>query len=304
MAELSYRADADPDGLSGGEQRRVAIARALINSPSLLLADEPTSDLAEDSETNIIDLLEQLQRSHSLVTFLIVGAGPTGVEMAGAIAELARNGMAKDFRNFDPASARILLVQAGPRVLPQFDGRLSAFARTSLEALGVEVRVDSRVEGIDAEGVVVSGERILAGTVLWAAGVVASPTAAWLAIEPDRAGRIKVGPDARAGTGEHASGLVPPPTCPHNLHLPAQSLARARESIPFARAVGRIALRQAPRSPPRPGSQGPAPVSGSSFAPDRDRGRGFPPPRGYGTRRRAGSLATAKAGTIIVGSMV
>src|SRR4029077_7232636 len=87
----------------------------------------------------------------SLLTFLIVGAGPTGVELAGAIAELARNGLAKDFRNFDPASARILLVQAGPRVLPQFNERLSAFARTSLEALGVEVRVDSRVEGIDAE---------------------------------------------------------------------------------------------------------------------------------------------------------
>jgi NADH dehydrogenase FAD-containing subunit len=74
-----------------------------------------------------------------LLTFLICGAGPTGVEMAGAIAELAHNGMAKDFRNFDPASARILLVQAGPRVLPQFDERLSAFARISLAALGVEV---------------------------------------------------------------------------------------------------------------------------------------------------------------------
>src|ERR1700738_2455383 len=115
--------------------------------------------------------------------------------MAGAIAELAHNGMAKDFRNFDPASARILLVQAGPRVLPQFNERLSAFARTSLEALGVEVRVDSRVEAIDAEGVVVNGERMAAATVLWAAGVVASPAAAWLRQEPDKAGRIKVGPD-------------------------------------------------------------------------------------------------------------
>src|SRR6266446_4751205 len=90
----------------------------------------------------------------TLLTFLICGAGPTGVELAGAIAELARHGMEKDFRNFDPASARILLVQAGPRVLPQFAERLSAFARASLEALGVEVRVNSRVEMIDAEGVV------------------------------------------------------------------------------------------------------------------------------------------------------
>lgn len=117
------------------------------------------------------------------------------MELAGAIAELARNGMAKEFRNFDPASARIPLVQAGSRVLPQFDERLSVFARTSLEALGVEVRVDSRVESIDAEGVVINGERIAAGTVLWAAGVVASPAARWLGMEPDRAGRIRVGPD-------------------------------------------------------------------------------------------------------------
>jgi NADH dehydrogenase/putative oxidoreductase len=111
-------------------------------------------------------------------------------------------------------------------VLPQFNERLSAFARTSLEALGVEVRVDSRVEGIDAEGVVVSGERIRASTVMWAAGVVASPAAAWLGIEPDRAGRIKVGPDlsvpglpdvfaicdtalALAWDGQPAPGLAP-----------------------------------------------------------------------------------------------
>src|SRR6201993_3445237 len=106
----------------------------------------------------ILDAFEQAEATDdpaaraSLLTFLIVGAGPTGVEMAGAIAELAHNGMAKDFRNFDPASARILLVQAGPRVLRQFSERLSGFARTSLEALGVEVRVDSRVEGIDADG--------------------------------------------------------------------------------------------------------------------------------------------------------
>ena len=101
--------------------------------------------------------------------------------MAGAIAELAHNGMAKDFRNFDPASARILLVQAGPRVLPQFNERLSAFARSSLETLGVEVYTDSRVELIDGDGVVVNGERIAAGTVLWAGrgGCVAGFGVAW-----------------------------------------------------------------------------------------------------------------------------
>ncbi len=151
--------------------------------------------------SRILDAFEQAEVTddpatrRKLLTFLIVGAGPTGVEMAGAIAELARNGMAKDFRNFDPASARIILVEAAPRVLPPFDSRMSAFARTSLEELGVEVRVDSKVEAVDANGVVVNGERIFAATVLWAAGVVASPAAVWLGTEPDRAGRIKVGPD-------------------------------------------------------------------------------------------------------------
>src|SRR5271156_26232 len=151
--------------------------------------------------SRILDAFEHAEATddpvvrQNLLTFLVCGAGPTGVELAGAIAELARNGMAKEFRNFDPASARILLVQSGPRVLPQFDDRLSAFARASLETLGVEVHVDSRVELVDAQGAVVNGERIAAGTVLWAAGVVASPAATWLGIEPDRSGRIKVGPD-------------------------------------------------------------------------------------------------------------
>ena len=151
--------------------------------------------------SRILDAFEKAEATEDaalqrkLLTFLICGAGPTGVEMAGAIAELAHNGMAKDFRNFDPASARILLVQAGPRVLPQFGERLSAVARSSLEALGVEVHTDSRVELIDGDGVVVNGERIAAGTVLWAAGVVASPASAWLGAEADRTGRIRVGPD-------------------------------------------------------------------------------------------------------------
>jgi putative oxidoreductase len=162
----------------------------------------------------------------TLLTFLICGAGPTGVELAGAIAELARHGMEKEFRNFDPASARILLLQAGPRILPQFADRLSAFARASLESLGVEVRLNSRVEAIDTEGVVVNGERIAAATVLWAAGVVASPAAAWLGQKPDKAGRINVRSDlsvpglpevfaigdtalALAWDGQPAPGLAP-----------------------------------------------------------------------------------------------
>ena len=169
---------------------------------------------------------EDAAERQALLTFLVCGAGPTGVEMAGAIAELARHGMTGSFRSFDPASARVILVQSGPRILPQFDERLSRFAHASLQALGVEVRVDSRVEAIDEGGVRVSGQRIVAATVLWAAGVVASPAACWLGVEPDKAGRIRVAPDlsvigasdvfaigdtamSLAWNGEPAPGLAP-----------------------------------------------------------------------------------------------
>jgi putative oxidoreductase len=131
----------------------------------------------------------------SLLTFLIVGGGPTGVELAGAIAELARHGMEKEFRHFDPASARVLLVQAAPRILPTFPEALSAKAQRALEQLGVEVLLNSRVEKIDEHGVTVSGARIPSRTVLWAAGVVASPAAKWLDAQADNAGRLKVNAD-------------------------------------------------------------------------------------------------------------
>jgi putative oxidoreductase len=131
----------------------------------------------------------------ALLTFLIVGGGPTGVELAGAIAELARFGMEKEFRNFDPADARVILVQSAPRLLPAFPESLAAVARRALEKLGVEVKTGSRVDSIDAEGVTVSGQRIVAKTVLWAAGVTASPAAKWLGAASDNAGRVKVAAD-------------------------------------------------------------------------------------------------------------
>ena len=134
----------------------------------------------------------------ALLTFAIVGGGPTGVELAGALAELAKLGMEKDFRRFDPASARVLLIQAGPRLLPAFPEALSAETQRALEALGVEVLLDSRVERIDANGVTVSGRPIPARTVLWAAGVVASPAARWLGVPADSAGRVKVSPELTA----------------------------------------------------------------------------------------------------------
>ena len=131
----------------------------------------------------------------SLLTFLIVGGGPTGVEMAGAIAELARFGMDQEFRNFDPAEARVILVQSAARLLPSFPQALATVAQRSLEKLGVQVLVGSRVEDIDANGVAVGGGRIAATTVIWAAGVMASPAANWLQVAQDAAGRVKVAVD-------------------------------------------------------------------------------------------------------------
>lgn len=133
-----------------------------------------------------------------LLTFIIVGGGPTGVELAGAIAELARRGMEGEFRNIDPASARVILIQSAPRVLPAMPEQLSDKAKAALEDLGVEVRLGCRVEEIDDRGVVAGGVRIDAATVMWAAGVTASPAGRWLGAERDRAGRVIVGENLHA----------------------------------------------------------------------------------------------------------
>jgi len=130
-----------------------------------------------------------------LMNLIIVGGGPTGVELAGAIAELARRALAKDFRNIDPRAARIFLVEAGPRLLPSMPETLSADAKRRLERLGVEVRLGAPVTAVDASGVTLDGARIEARTVIWAAGVAASPAGRWIGAECDRLGRIKVNPD-------------------------------------------------------------------------------------------------------------
>ncbi len=132
------------------------------------------------------------ERRKALMTFVLVGAGPTGVEMAGAIAELAHKALAGDFRRINPTEARIVLVEAGPRILPAFPVFLAKKAHTALNRLGVEVRTGTPVEHIDSEGVVIAGERLAAKTVIWTAGVAASPAGRWLNAEVDRAGRVKV----------------------------------------------------------------------------------------------------------------
>ena len=196
------------------------------------------------------------------LTFVIVGGGPTGVELAGAIAELARHGLEGEFRRIDPAAARVVLVQSGPRLLPAFPEALGRDAERALRHLGVEVALDRKVEAVDADGVVVSGTTMAARTVIWAAGVTASPAALWLGVASDRAGRVPVGADLSV------------PGCPGVL------------------VVGDTAASKAWRGRDVPGLA-PAAKQGGAYAARLIRaqlaGRPPPPPFRY---RHAGSLAT------------
>jgi putative oxidoreductase len=135
------------------------------------------------------------------MTFVIVGGGPTGVELAGAIAELARHGLDKEFRVIDPSAATVVLVQSAPRLLPTFPAALSTDAAVTLQRLGVTVRLEAKVEEVDENGVRLADEVLPARTVLWAAGVQASPAAVWLGAQQDMAGRVAVGPDLSVDTG-------------------------------------------------------------------------------------------------------
>jgi NADH dehydrogenase len=141
------------------------------------------------------EVAEDEAAQQRLLTFVIVGGGATGVEMAGAIAEVARRTLQHDFRRIDPRTSRIILIEAGPRLLPTFPAPLADYATRSLRGMGVEIALGRAVTGCDAEGVSLDGSRIEAATVIWAAGVVASPAAEWIGAEPDRAGRIKVNAD-------------------------------------------------------------------------------------------------------------
>ena len=128
-------------------------------------------------------------------TFVIIGAGPTGVELAGTIADLAKDTLAPDFRNIDTRTARVVLIEAGPRVLAGFPDDLSAYAQASLEGLGVEVKLGQPVTECSADGVVYGANKLEARTIIWAAGVRASRAAEWLGAPADRAHRLAVLPD-------------------------------------------------------------------------------------------------------------
>jgi NADH dehydrogenase FAD-containing subunit len=143
----------------------------------------------------LAEIEDDPKEHQDLLTFVLVGAGPTGVELAGAIAELRRFTLASDFRRVNPASARIILVQSGTRILPTFHEKLSRAAHERLEELGVEIRTGARVTGVDSKGVTIGDERISSRTVIWTAGVTPSPAGKWLGVSTDKSGRVIVQPD-------------------------------------------------------------------------------------------------------------
>jgi NADH dehydrogenase/putative oxidoreductase len=196
------------------------------------------------------------------LTFVVIGGGPTGVELAGAIAELARHGMEREYRAIDPATARVILIQSGSRILPTFAPALSAAAERSLRGLGVDVRLDARVREVDAAGVTVGDQQLAARTVLWAAGVAASPAAQWLGRPSDNAGRLIVGQDLSV------------------------------DGLPGIYVVGDTAACRAWRGDPVPGLA-PAAKQAGSYAARAIRAalKGHPPPRAF-RYRHFGSLAT------------
>ncbi len=184
-----------------------------------------------------------------LLTVVIVGGGPTGVELAGAVAELGRRTLARDFRVIDPRNTRVLLIEAGPRLLANFPERLSHYTAVALHRLGVELRLDQAVTHCDGAGVRVGEEFIRAGTVVWAAGVRGSPAARWLGLPPDRAGRVIVGPDLRAPGHDdiHVIGDTAAARNPDGTPQPGIAPAAQQQGAYVARSIAaRIAGRQLP----------------------------------------------------------
>ena len=202
--------DADAKTVSFGEGQQLQFDKLVIAtgaSHSYFGKDEwgqfaPGLKTVEDGvavRSSILNAFEKAEsiddpdRIRRLLNFVIVGGGATGVELAGAIAELSRVSVAREFRTFDPSMACVVLVQSGDRILPQFPEHLSEKATASLQSLGVQVRTGSRVTDIAKDHVRIGeGECIETETVLWAAGVIASPAAKWLGVEPDRSGRVIV----------------------------------------------------------------------------------------------------------------
>ena len=194
------------------------------------------------------EMESDVARRERQLRFVIVGGGPTGVELAGTIAELARFTLAADFRRIDPRSAKIVLVEAGPRVLAAFKEPQSDYALRSLVKLGVEVRLNAAVTACDEHGVWLGAERLDSATVIWAAGVAASPVGRWLGAPTDRAGRVLVQPDLSTGDNVFVIGDAASVSLPDGRRVPGVAPAAKQQGRYVAQVIAaRIAGRAAPR---------------------------------------------------------
>jgi NADH:ubiquinone reductase (H+-translocating) len=195
------------------------------------------------------EVSEDAAERRRLMNFIVVGGGPTGVELAGACAEVARHVLSRDFRRIDPRTSRILLIEAGPRILPSFPENLAAYARRTLERMGVEVLTATAVTQCDEMGVATAdGRRFDGATIVWAAGVMASPAARWIGAAHDKAGRIAVAPDLSVPGAENVYAIGDIANVTGYGH-PLPGIA------PVAKQMGRyagrvIASRAAGRAPP------------------------------------------------------
>src|SRR5215475_14201008 len=237
----------------------------------ILLAFETAERIAAVGQADPKTVQQQL-------TFVLVGAGTVGVEMAGTMAEMARMALARDFRHIDPRSAQILLYEAAPRILPTYPEVLSSKAHRHLEQLGVKINTGAPVESVDADGVVVRGKRIQSRTVLWGAGVLASPAARWLGAEMDRSGRVKVTPDFSvpghpnifvigdtALVVAHSRNLIGIKTKTPSA-LPGVAQPAIQEGRYVADVIRRRVLKQSPPSPFWYWDKGDVAVVGRTFA--------------------------------------
>jgi NADH dehydrogenase len=202
---------------------------------------------ATEIRRRVLEAFEQAEREvdnaarRRFLTFVVVGGGPTGVELAGAIGEMSRYTLAKDFRSIDPRQTRVVLVEAGSRILPSFDAKLASRAMRDLESLGVQVWTGAAVTDVTVQGVTVGTEKLAAATVLWAAGVRAADIGRTLGVEVDRAGRVPVGPDLTIANHPEVfvAGDMAHALSADGKALPGVALVAMQQGIYFADVVRR-----------------------------------------------------------------
>jgi NADH:ubiquinone reductase (H+-translocating) len=202
---------------------------------------------ATEIRRRVLEAFEQAEREvdnaarRRFLTFVVVGGGPTGVELAGAIGEMSRYTLAKDFRSIDPRQTRVVLVEAGSRILPSFDAKLASRAMRDLESLGVQVWTGAAVTDVTVQGVTIGTEKLAAATVLWAAGVRAADIGRTLGVEVDRAGRVAVGPDLTIANHPEVfvAGDMAHAVSADGKALPGVALVAMQQGIYFADVVRR-----------------------------------------------------------------